>query len=192
MATNKRDLLLATAERLFYTEGYHATGIDRILSESGVAKMTLYKHFKSKDELILAVLDARQLPMLGRLREARAALPPHKALLSVFDGLHNMIHNPNAFCGCLFINAAAEYQDRGHPIHQRAAAYKAEFQAHLRELLEAMQAPQPEPLARQLQYLIEGALSMAHIEGPAEQARLARAAAEQLLQAAGVQPDAGG
>ena len=72
MATNKRDLLLATAERLFYTEGSHATGIDRILSESGVAKMTLYKHFKSKDELILAVLEARQLPMLERLRAREA------------------------------------------------------------------------------------------------------------------------
>ena len=81
MATNKRDLLLGTAERLFYTEGYHATGIDRILSESGVAKMTLYKHFISKEELILAVLDARQQPMLARLRAAREKLPPRKALL---------------------------------------------------------------------------------------------------------------
>jgi len=59
MASNKRDQLLSTAEDLFYRDGYHATGIDRILAESGVAKMTLYKHFKSKDELIVAVLDAR-------------------------------------------------------------------------------------------------------------------------------------
>lgn len=186
MTTNKRDLLLGTAERLFYTEGYHATGIDRILSESGVAKMTLYKHFKSKDELILAVLEARQQPMIERLREARSKLPPRKALLAVFDGLNNMIHNPNAFCGCLFINAAAEYQDREHPIHQRAAAYKAQFQQHLRELLEAAEAPQPHQLARQLQYLVEGALSMAHIEGPADQALLAKSAADQLLTAAGI------
>ena len=69
MASNKRDQLLNTAENLFYREGYHATGIDRILAESGVAKMTLYKHFKSKDELILAVLDARHELMLTRLRE---------------------------------------------------------------------------------------------------------------------------
>ncbi len=186
MATNKRDLLLSTAERLFYTEGYHATGIDRILSESGVAKMTLYKHFKSKDELILAVLEARQQPMFERLHEARSVLPARKALLGVFDGLNNMIHSPSAFCGCLFINAAAEYQDRDHPIHQRAAAYKAQFQHHLRELLEELQAPQPQQLAQQLQFLIEGALSMAHIEGPADQALLAKAAAEQLLQAAGI------
>lgn len=97
-----------------------------------------------------------------------------------------MIHSPSAFCGCLFINAAAEYQDREHPIHQRAAAYKAQFQQHLRELLEALEAPQPDQLARQLQYLIEGALSMAHIEGPADQALLAKSAADQLLEAAGI------
>ncbi|MGM3388524.1 TetR/AcrR family transcriptional regulator [Stutzerimonas stutzeri] len=186
MPTNKRDQLLGTAERLFYTEGYHATGIDRILSESGVAKMTLYKHFKSKDDLILAVLDARQQPMLERLRSARERLPPRQALMGVFDGLDAMIHSPTAFCGCLFINAAAEYQDREHPIHQRAAAYKAQFQTHLHALLQDLGATQAEPLARQLQFLIEGALSMAHIEGPGDQAKLAKAAAEQLLQAAGL------
>ncbi|MGK9065157.1 TetR/AcrR family transcriptional regulator [Stutzerimonas chloritidismutans] len=186
MATNKRDLLLGTAERLFYTEGYHATGIDRILSESGVAKMTLYKHFKSKDELILAVLDARHQPMLERLAAARDKRPPREALLGVFDGLDAMIHSPTAFCGCLFINAAAEYQDRDHPIHQRAALHKARFKGHLLALLEDMKAEQPERLARQLQFLIEGALSMAHIEGPADQAKLAKAAAEQLLQTAGL------
>src|SRR5690606_34839425 len=170
MTTNKRDQLITTAERLFYTEGYHATGIDRILAESGVAKMTLYKHFKSKEELILAVLDARQQPMLERLREARDTLPPRKALLGIFNGLNNMIHSPGAFCGCLFINASAEYHDREHPIHRRSAIYKSEFQTHLRELLERLDAPEPEKLARQLQFLIEGALSMAHIEGPADQA----------------------
>jgi len=186
MASNKRDQLLNTAENLFYREGYHATGIDRILAESGVAKMTLYKHFKSKDELILAVLDARHELMLTRLRERAGKLPPREALLGVFDGLHGMIHGNGAFCGCLFINAAAEYQDREHPIHRRSAAYKAELQSHLRELLERLDAPEPLRLARQLQYLLEGALSMAHIEGPGEQALDAKAAAECLLNAAGI------
>jgi hypothetical protein len=97
-----------------------------------------------------------------------------------------MIHGNGAFCGCLFINAAAEYQDREHPIHRRSAAYKAELQSHLRELLERLDAPEPLRLARQLQYLLEGALSMAHIEGPGEQALDAKAAAECLLNAAGI------
>jgi len=186
MASNKRDQLLNTAEDLFYREGYHATGIDRILAESGVAKMTLYKHFKSKDELILAVLEARHELMLTRLRERASKMPPREALLRVFDGLHGMIHGGEQFCGCLFINAAAEYQDREHPIHQRSAAYKAELQAYLCELLVRMSAPNATQLGRQLQYLLEGALSMAHIEGPGEQALDAKAAAECLLNAAGI------
>ncbi|MBE7373834.1 TetR/AcrR family transcriptional regulator [Pseudomonas lopnurensis] len=185
MASSKRDQLIDTAEQLFYREGYHATGIDRILSESGVAKMTLYKHFKSKDELILAVLEARQRAMLERLHQRAARLPPREALLGMFDGLHGMIGG-GTFCGCLFINAAAEYHAHDHPIHRRSAAYKAELRDYLCELLERLEAPHPQRLARQLQYLVEGALSMAHIDGPGEQALEARAAAEVLLEAAGV------
>ena len=186
MAVNKRDQLIEKAEELFYREGYHATGIDRILAESGVAKMTLYKHFKSKEELILAVLEGRHQMMLTRLRERAEQLPPREALLATFDGLHRMIHSREQFCGCLFVNAAAEYQDREHPIHQRSCAYKGELQAYLRERLEQLAAPQAHRLARQLQYLLEGALSMAHIEGPGEQAQDAKAAALVLLEAAGI------
>ena len=186
MALNKRDQLIEKAQELFYREGYHATGIDRILAESGVAKMTLYKHFKSKEELILAVLETRHRTMIERLQERASRLPPREALLAVFDGLHNMIHSTDQFCGCLFVNAAAEYQDREHPIHRRSCAYKAELQTYLRELLEQLAAPHPQQLARQLQYLLEGALSMAHIEGPGEQAQDAKEAAQVLLSAAGL------
>ncbi|KIL04537.1 transcriptional regulator [Stutzerimonas stutzeri] len=185
MATNKREQLLGTAEQLFYREGYHATGIDRILSESGVAKMTLYKHFKSKDELILAVLQERHRVILERLHQRAAALPPREALLALFDGLHAMIER-ESFCGCLFLNAASEYHAHDHPIHRCAAAYKAELQRYLHDLLERMHAAQPRSLARQLQYLLEGALTMAHMEGPGDQAREAKLAAEQLLAAAGL------
>jgi len=73
MALNKRDQLIEKAQELFYREGYHATGIDRILAESGVAKMTLYKHFKSKEELILAVLETRHRTMIERLRRSARA-----------------------------------------------------------------------------------------------------------------------
>src|SRR5690554_3207754 len=124
MAMNKRDQLIEKAQELFYREGYHATGIDRILAESGVAKMTMYKHFKSKEELILAVLDARHEIMIQRLRERASKLTPREALLAMFDGLHSMIHSRDQFCGCLFVNAAAEYQDREHPIHRRSCTYK--------------------------------------------------------------------
>ncbi|MBU3055306.1 TetR/AcrR family transcriptional regulator [Pseudomonas indica] len=185
MASSKRDQLINTALELFKREGYHATGIDRILAESGVAKMTLYKHFKSKDELIEAALENRSQQMVERLREACERFGPREAILRTFDGLHAMIHGGD-FCGCLFINASAEFHDRNHPVHRRAAAHKALFGDHLREQLEQLEAPEPARLARQLQYLVEGAITMAHMEGPGGQAQEAKAAAEVLLQAAGV------
>jgi AcrR family transcriptional regulator len=185
MASNKREQLLNTALQLFYREGYHATGIDRILAESGVAKMTLYKHFKSKDELIEAVLESQHRQMAERMLQARQHLPPREAILRTFEGLHAWIHGGD-FAGCIFINAAAEFHDREHPIHRQAARHKLFVQEHFRLLLERLNAPQPEQLARQLQFLFEGAITMAHMEGPGEQGRDAMRAAEALLQAAGV------
>ena len=185
MASSKREQLISTAQGLFAREGYHATGIDRILAESGVAKMTLYKHFRSKDELILAVLEERERQTLGDLARLRATTPPREALLQTFDGLHAWI-NQRDFCGCSFIHAAAEFHQHEHPIHRQAAAFKVAFAGHFRELLQALDAPQVELLAGQLQFLLEGALSMAHIQGPGDQGLQAKAAAEVLLGAAGV------
>lgn len=183
MATSKRDQLVHTAQALFAREGYHATGIDRILAESGVAKMTLYKHFRSKDELILAVLESRQQIALDLLASALQGLSPREALLRIFDGLHVWIHEQD-FCGCSFINAAAEFQSREHPIHQQAAAFKQAFAAFFREHLLALGVAEVEALTNQLQFLLEGALSMAHLQGPGEQALQAKAAARVLLDAA--------
>ena len=87
MTSRKREQLLSTAVDLFYREGYHATGIDRILAESGVAKMTLYKHFRSKDELIMAALEVRRQRTAERMLEAEARLQPRAVILAVFDGL---------------------------------------------------------------------------------------------------------
>lgn len=185
MASSKRDQLINTAQELFYREGYHATGIDRILAESGVAKMTLYKHFRSKDELIQAVLENREQAVLEQLAALRASVTPREAVLRVFDGLHAWI-SADDFFGCSFINAAAEFHDREHPIHRQAAAFKAAFAEHLRESLERLGAADPESLARQVQFLFEGAMSMAHIQGPGDQAPQARAAAEALLRANGL------
>ncbi|WP_043307875.1 TetR/AcrR family transcriptional regulator [Pseudomonas sp. ML96] len=185
MASSKREQLINTALELFYREGYHATGIDRILAESGVAKMTLYKHFRSKDELIQAVLENREQVVLEQLAALRASASPREAVLLVFDGLHAWISEAD-FCGCSFINAAAEFQDRQHPIHQQAATFKAAFAEHLRQALEQLGAADALQLANQLQFLFEGALSMAHVQGPADQALQARAAAETLLQARGL------
>ncbi|MEZ1455296.1 helix-turn-helix domain-containing protein [Pseudomonas aeruginosa] len=181
MTSRKREQLLSTAVDLFYREGYHATGIDRILAESGVAKMTLYKHFRSKDELIMAALEVRRQRTAERMLEAEARLQPRAAILAVFDGLQEFLQD-EAFRGCAFIHAAAEFHERSHPIHRQAAEQKAFVEAYFQRQLERLGVRS----ARQLQYLMEGALVMAHIHGPADQAREARQAAESLLQVAGI------
>ena len=185
MASSKREQLLNTALQLFYREGYHSTGIDRILAESGVAKMTLYKHFKSKDELILAVLQMQHEQIDARMNQALLSLPPRVAILAVFDGLHQWLLE-SGFSGCLFLHAAAEFQQREHPIHRQAAEHKRALHRFFCSALSALKVEEPEDLAAQLQFLFEGALSMSHLYGPERQALQAKAAADQLLKAAGV------
>ena len=183
-SSSKREQLLNTAIALFYREGYHATGIDRILAESGVAKMTLYKHFKSKDELIMAALEERHARTLQRFGET---LPPpsRELILALFDRLQVFLREDD-FSGCAFIHAAAEFHDRDHPIHRQAAEHKGFIEAFMCDQLQRLGAADPGKLARQLQYLMEGVLVMAHMHGPADQALEAREAADTLLRGAGL------
>jgi AcrR family transcriptional regulator len=103
-----RERLLDTADRLFYEEGVHAVGIDRVLEQSGVAKGSLYYNFASKDDLVLAYLHNRHAKWAARIDEelATAASPADK-ILAIFDALGDLFAQPD-FRGCAFINAAAE------------------------------------------------------------------------------------
>lgn len=183
MAASKREQLIETALTLFNRVGYHATGIDRILAESGVAKMTLYNHFKSKDELIVAALESRFAEIRQRLDFARDHVEPRAAILGAFDGLRDWLQQDD-FCGCLFASAAAEFSDRAHPVHQQAAEQKRHLADYFESALQRLGIARPDVLARQLQFLFEGAVDMAHLYGPGQQAEEAKAAALVLLQAA--------
>src|SRR5215471_21803785 len=105
-ASRKRAHLLQTAWRLFYRDGYRSVGIDTLLAEANVAKMTLYNHFSSKDELIVAVIKKRSEEILTGLAAAvkAAGKSPRRRLLSVFDFLELLFGRPN-FSGCAFIRA---------------------------------------------------------------------------------------
>lgn len=187
MATSKRDHLVEAALKLFYRDGFHATGIDKILAESGVAKMTLYKHFKSKDELILAVL--RQRDKLYRndfMRDVeRRTKVPRERLLAIFDTLGDWFSS-RTFSGCLFINAAAEYPEPDDPIHMACAEHKRLVLKYVKELATAAGAKDPETLARNLSLLMEGAVISFYVANQADAAKQARIAAESLLKGAGL------
>lgn len=193
MAQSRRDQLIDTALGLFNREGYHATGIDRILAEAGVAKMTLYKHFKSKNDLILAALmrrDERWLAWFLEALERHAQQRPGAGgrLLAVFDALEDWFQGPD-FYGCMFIKAAAEYPDLEDPIHAAAALHHRNVLSHLRALAQQAGAKRPAKLAREILLLVEGAIAVTQVNGQVGAAREATHVAEILI-AQAVRPDA--
>jgi AcrR family transcriptional regulator len=181
---SKRDQLIETAWNLFYRDGYHATGIDRILAESSVAKMTLYHHFRSKEELILAVLEKRGRETLESLRQFLDAKnrSPEKRLEAVFDWLVAWIESKE-FRGCAFLKAMAEYQNLDDPIHQAALAHKTALTAEITHLVAVAGLKKPKNLPEQLSLLTEGAIVQSHAIGNGTSAFRAREAAKTLIAA---------
>jgi AcrR family transcriptional regulator len=153
------DRILDTAFRLFYARGIRAVGVDLIIAESGVAKATFYKHFPSKDELVLAYLDKVDRAWSGQLHAAAEAAGPEPAdqLVGLFDALGTACRR-EGYRGCAFINAAAEATP-GTATHARTVAHKQEVRAWVRELAERAGADDPEALARSLTLLLDGGLA---------------------------------
>jgi AcrR family transcriptional regulator len=182
MPSAKRDQLVETALELFSREGFHATGIDRILAESGVAKMTLYNHFRSKDELILAALRLRDERFRNGFMQnvERRSSDPGERLLVAFDVLGDWLRE-QGFCGCMFINASAEFPGHDDRIHAAAAEHKRLMDDYLCQLATAAGYDEPETIAEQLGLLLEGAIVKAQVTGDCEAASQARRAAEVLL-----------
>ncbi len=176
---------MATAWRVFYRDGYRAIGIDTLLAEAELAKMTLYNHFSSKDELIVAVVRNRSEEVLAGLAEAvdAAGPSPEDRLLAVFGWL-KVLFGRDDFNGCAFIRALSEFPEPTHPVHRAAWTHKQAVRKMLMRLAAEAGAKDPPALADELRLLIDGALVAAHATGSAKPARIARAAAANLLKEA--------
>jgi AcrR family transcriptional regulator len=185
-ASDARQRILETADRLFYAEGVRAVGIDRIIAESGVAKMTLYSHFRSKDDLILAVLRYREEQFMGWFGESmeRHVAAGASRLAALFAALKEWFETPT-FRGCAFINASVELADATHPGFVFARQHKERFHAFLAGLIEESLGPAAARLAPAVAVLIEGAVVTAMIKGTPGPADVARDAAFLLLSRAG-------
>ncbi len=182
MASKKRDHLVGVASDLFYSHGFHATGVDSILKEAGVARMTLYKHFKSKEELILATLELQDQQFREWLVAAveRRAKRPSDRLLAVFEAFGELFRS-DGYCGCAFIKASGEYPSLQDPVHQLAVRHKEMVLSYLRGLVAETGAKDPDTLSKQLVLLVDGAIATAQVTGRAGAADDARAAAEVLV-----------
>ena len=177
-----RKRILETADRLFYQEGVRAAGIDRIIAEAGVAKMSLYKYFPSKDDLILAVLEHREESMLEFFRSAmeRHARKAKNPLRAFFAALKDFFESPG-FRGCPFQNAAIELADPAHPGAEFVRGHKQRFSEFLRGLVEQTVCTAAAKVAPAVNILVEGAIITAVIQGNPDAADVARDAALKLV-----------
>jgi AcrR family transcriptional regulator len=176
-----RDRLLASADQLFYREGVHTVGIDRIIEHAGVAKATLYNTFGSKDELVRAYLRSRHASTADRITGAlQRYRTPRTRILGVFDALGEIFADPE-FHGCAFVSATSEAH--GASVEEAAAEYRVWVRALFTELAEQTGARSPKTLAHQLHLLYDGASVSAGMDQHSRAAETARAAATVLLDA---------
>ncbi len=199
MPPSKRDELVEAAMNVFCRHGFHASGIESILNAGGISRMTIYNHFKSKDELVIAAMRRRDEIFRNRMMkfvEAHARTPLER-VLAVFDFHRAWFEDPE-FSGCMFINAAAEYADPHSAARQLAAEHKRLICQYLREQCAAAGVPDADRVAEQLNLLLDGAIVTAHVierpkganPSPGRAADLARALAERVLAATASAPAA--
>jgi AcrR family transcriptional regulator len=176
--------VLDTAERLFYSRGVHAVGMDDIRDGSGVSLKRMYRSFATKERLLTEVLRRRDVNWRGRLAAYvdAATEDPVARLLAVFDWLGEWFGEPG-FRGCAWINVFGELGAGSPDVVVQARAHKAAFRDYLGTLVAA--AGLPSPLADHLALLAEGAMTTAAISGSGEPARQAAAAARTLIRSAG-------
>ncbi|MEV2224852.1 TetR/AcrR family transcriptional regulator [Nocardia vinacea] len=182
MATQAKQRLLTTAEELFYAEGIRAVGVDRLLQESGVGRASFYRHFASKDDLVVAVLEDRDRRWLAWLREsveAKASDPADRPL-AVFDALSERFAR-NDFRGCAFINTMVEVADPSSAAHQAADRHKRRVIDYLGEILTAAGRSDAEELATEFALLVDGAIVTSVREATPAAADRARVIAQRLL-----------
>jgi len=170
-----RERLLAAAYELFSRQGVQAVGVDAIIERSGVARQTLYRHFGSKQDLVLAFLQRREeLWTQGWLQTEvqRRASDPQQRLLAIFDVFDEWFRTPD-FEGCSFINVMLEHPGAGHPVHRAGAAYLAGIRHFLEDLARRAGIADAEPFAREWHILMKGSIVAAG-EGDADAALRAK------------------
>jgi AcrR family transcriptional regulator len=175
--------ILETAYELFSRNGVRAVGIDRIIAEAKIAKATLYRHFASKEDLVLAFLDLREQRWTREWLEAeteRLARTPQERVLTVFDALDEWFHRAD-FEGCPFIKTLLEIREADSAINQAAARHLGVIREKLERYAEEACARDPEEMSYQLQILMMGSIVSAS-RGDPDAARRARVFAELLLE----------
>lgn len=165
-ARSTADHILDVAGGLFYERGFAATGVDLVVRESGVAKMTLYRHFPSKDDLIAAWLERVDVQFWQSFERwaGPVTLPPRDRLLGVFKGLERLVGSSRCL-GCPFLLAASEFPESGTRAHDVARAHKSRLRERLRAMAAEAGAADGDTVGDQLLLLMDGAFMAARLFG---------------------------
>jgi AcrR family transcriptional regulator len=183
-----RDRLLAAADELFYEEGVHTVGIDRVIQRAGVAKASLYSAFGSKEELVVAYLQGRAEERARRITQRIARHDgPRARILSVFDSLGERVAEPG-FRGCAFVNASAEGPPGDSKVRRVCRGSREWLRGIFTGLAGDLGASDPALLGRQLVLIYDGAMMGASMDRDPAIARQGRAMAEALLDTAAPAP----
>jgi AcrR family transcriptional regulator len=161
-----RRRILDTAAALFYAEGLHTVGIDRIIAEAKVAKATFYHHFPAKDDLVRTYLDEEYQRQRAAVAALRGSVAARDALLRIFDFLGENGAGPG-FRGCPFTNAAAEYPDPAHQVRRTIADYRHWSHQLYRDLLAEAGDPDPDATATILMMIRDGIVVGSDLDDPA-------------------------
>jgi AcrR family transcriptional regulator len=182
-----RERISRAAYELFSREGVRAVGVDAVITRAGTAKMTLYRNFPSKDDLILEFLRRREQLWTHEWLEAesrRRGETPRDQLLAIFDVFSEWFGQPD-FEGCSFLTTMVEMNDGEHPVHQAAVEHLANIRAYIETLAAESGIRDTDSFARKWHILMKGSIMAAH-EGDTAAAARAREIGELLLKEHGV------
>lgn len=183
MAGGTRERLVEAASKRFYRDGFRSVGIDQILSDVGITKTAFYKHFESKDDLVLEVLRQQDLWLrdtFARLIRERGGDTARGQLKALFDVVEDLIES-DEYRGCFFVNVAMEFPLSHDPAHRAAAANKRAVEDIVRDIAQRADAPDPSALAEDLCLVMEGAYVTKQVTGSNRTAAIARRIADAVI-----------
>lgn len=154
--------ILATADRLFYTDGIHTVGVDRIIAGAHVTKATFYKHYRSKDLLIIAYVQGRDREIRDFLANAEETKSPREVIRALTERISGEASR-DGFRGCPFINAAAQFADPEHPVRVAVDTHRNWYADHIESLMRAIGHPHPGDAADDFLLARDGALAGGHV-----------------------------
>lgn len=183
MTTPTRQRLVNAAVRRFYRDGFRNVGIDQVLADVGISKTAFYKHFESKEDLMLAALEAQNRWLQETFRQMvqeRGGPSAHGQLRSLFDVVGQIIES-DEFHGCIFVNVSMEFPLMHEPAHQAAARSKEAIETIVCDLAIKAGVADPRTLAQELCLIMEGAYVTRHVTGNPETLAIARRLADRVL-----------